>query len=112
MSNKGDQLWGELLLSSRHLLSGNVKVNCQEYRVYTPTAAIQCPQGCWEGGKLRHLGEIIIDSLVEGTGHSRSCGHCAVFCLQWAQYNIEVLETMGTESIALCVQRPTDATLF
>lgn len=108
MSNKGDQLWGELLLSSRHLLSGNVKVNCQEYRVYT-LLPFSIPR---EGGKLRHLGEIIIDSLVEGTGHSRSCGHCAVFCLQWAQYNIEVLETMGTESIALCVQRPTDATLF
>lgn len=32
MSNKGDQLRGELLLSSHHLLSGGIKVNCQEYR--------------------------------------------------------------------------------
>lgn len=24
-----------------------------------------------------HLVKIIIDSLAEGTGHSRSCGHCA-----------------------------------
>lgn len=54
MSNKGDQLRGELLLSSRHLLSGNVKVNCQEYRLYTATAAIQSLQGCWKGGKLMH----------------------------------------------------------
>lgn len=72
MSNKGDQLRGELLLSSRHLLSGNVKVNCQAYRLYTVTAAIQSLQGCWKGGKLMHLVDII-GSVVGGTGHSWSC---------------------------------------
>lgn len=49
VSNKGDQLRGELLLSSCLLLSGNANVSCREHRSSLP-AAIQSYQGCREGG--------------------------------------------------------------
>lgn len=55
-----------------------------------------------------HLVEIIIDSLAEGTGHSRSCGHCAGVSTSSGHGRMlkEVLETLD-------VQRETvDSTLL
>lgn len=46
-----------------------------------------------------HLVEIIIDSLAEGTEHSRSCGHCAGVSTSSGHGRMlkEVLETLDTE---------------
>lgn len=46
-----------------------------------------------------HLVEIIIDALAEGTGHSRSCGHCAGVSTSSGRGRMlkEVQETLGVE---------------
>lgn len=46
-----------------------------------------------------HLVEIIIDALAEGTGHSRSCGHCAGVSTSSGHGRMlkEVQETLGVE---------------
>lgn len=43
--------------------------------------------------------EIIIDSLAEGTGHSRSCGHCAGVSTSSGRGRMlkEVQETVGVQ---------------
>lgn len=41
-----------------------------------------------------HLVDSITDSLAEGSGHSKSCGRGAVFCLWWAWCTVDLPEMM------------------
>lgn len=56
------------------------KVRWGEHGLSTLTTGIRSPR-MLSRRRTHALLKTIADSLAEGTGHSRSCGHCAVFSL-------------------------------